>query len=76
MQANLTLKLEPITSTKPRATIDAAVDVARRIGCHVAVEVNGAIVRISPTAARGTVFDTWSAAKAGVDAQHLNADGP
>src|SRR5262245_24130324 len=49
----VTLKLEPITTAKPRIALDAAADVARRIGCHVLIEVNSAAVRIGPPQARG-----------------------
>jgi hypothetical protein len=66
MHTSLTLRLEPIANCrKPRAAVDAAADLARRIGCHVAVEINGATVKISPTTPKATAFEQWSAAKAG-----------
>lgn len=72
MHANLTLKLEPVTVAKPRIVLDAAADVARRVGCHVAIAVNGATVRISPTAAKNAIFENWSAAMSEADAAGLN----
>jgi hypothetical protein len=71
MHAGITLQLKPMTALKPRIVLDAAADVARRIGCHVEIEVNERTVRISPTAAKGAVFDDWSA-KAEADAAALN----
>jgi hypothetical protein len=46
-----------MTAQKPRIVLDAAADVARRIGCHVEIEVNHRTVRISPMAAKGAIFD-------------------
>jgi hypothetical protein len=61
----VTVRLEPMQVAKPRIALDAAADVARRIGCHVAVEVNGTTVRIAPTTPKAMAFEHWSAAKAG-----------
>jgi hypothetical protein len=63
----LCLKLNPVASPKPRVTLDAACDVARRIGCHVEIHVNDVPVVISPVAAKGDVFQQWTetAASAG-----------
>jgi hypothetical protein len=72
MHANVTVKLEPIASNKPRVALDAAADVARRIGCHVEVAVNGRAVLISPTAAKSAIFDAWNAAATEIDAEDLN----
>jgi hypothetical protein len=54
------LKLNPVVARKPRAALDAACDVARRIGCHVEIEVNAVLVIISPVAAKGEVFQRWA----------------
>jgi hypothetical protein len=68
MHSGITLQLKPMTALKPRIVLDAAADVARRIGCHVEIEVNERTVRISPTAAKNAVFENWSAAMSEADA--------
>jgi hypothetical protein len=68
MSAAIAIRLEPIEAIKPRIAIDAAAEVARRIGCVVIIEVNGATVTIEPTTAKAAAFDAWSAAKAAGDA--------
>jgi prophage tail gpP-like protein len=58
----LTLKLEPMQVTKPRTALDAAADLARRVGVHVSLELNGTTVTIGPTQTKASVADDWNAA--------------
>jgi hypothetical protein len=58
--ATICIKLNPVVARKPRTALDAACDVARRIGCHVEIEVNAVPVTISPVAAKGEVFQQWA----------------
>jgi hypothetical protein len=59
---HLTVKLEPMQAVKPRIALDQAADLARRIGCHVTLALNGAAVTISPTATKSSVLDAWNTA--------------
>ncbi|HEY1247234.1 MAG TPA: hypothetical protein VGF29_20630 [Hyphomicrobiaceae bacterium] len=59
---HLTITLEPMQVMKPRIALDQAADLARRIGCHVSLALNGAAVTISPTATKSSVVEAWSAA--------------
>jgi hypothetical protein len=72
MHVPIAIRLEPVLAIKPRIAIDAAAEVARRIGCHVVIEINGATVRIGPTTTRSTAFEAWSAAKTEADAGAQN----
>jgi hypothetical protein len=75
MHLPIAIRLEPVEAIKPRIAIDAATEVARRIGCHVVIEINGATVRIGPTTTKSTAFEAWSAAKTQADAAGLNGTG-
>jgi hypothetical protein len=69
MHAAIAIRLEPVEAAKPRIALDAAADVARRLGCHVVIEVNGATVRIGPTMTKAAAVEAWQAARAEADAK-------
>jgi hypothetical protein len=59
---HVTIKLEPMQVTKPRAALDEAANVARRLGCNLTLALNGAVVTIGPMMTKSAVVDAWSAA--------------
>jgi hypothetical protein len=59
---HLTVKLEPMQAVKPRTALDQAADLARRIGCHVTLPLNGVAVTIAPTATKSSIADAWNVA--------------
>jgi hypothetical protein len=67
---HIRVKLEPVTATKPRIAIDQAADLARRIGAHVMLTLNGVEVTVSPTATKASIEQAWSAAAAKAEAEH------
>ena len=59
---HVTINLEPIIATKPQVALNEACDVARRLGCAVAVTVNDVPVCIGPTTTKAAALESWTKA--------------
>jgi hypothetical protein len=69
MRDAICLKCNPITIRKPRLALDAACDVARRIGCHIEISINDVPVVISPVAAKDAIFQRWTETAASAESR-------